>query len=212
MARLLALPLIIDSAHPTARKILELAAEQAIAALDELDGDPDLEDTDEDRCEFEDVQPNNASPYEDEDCEPDADGEPSLGSVEVGMAEGVDWNGRRFRERVGIDQTRWGNGSTTDAEGDEADKESSIGWTAAINQSGPNWQGDSHSGDREHDTADYEPDSDYEPEETDHSHGELRCRPPQEAKHEPFVLPGPDGNLWRFEPVLPLASKPEGGK
>lgn len=82
-------------ARRSSRQKLEAAIEAAIAALDALDGDPDLE------------------PIEDD--------EPSLGARE-GRPGGIAFDAR-FREwRDGADQTEWGRtGSSDDREYDEAE-------------------------------------------------------------------------------------------
>lgn len=247
MARLLALPLIIDLDDPAARQVVELVVDKLIDELDERDAPHEYLEPDE--SGIGDAGGIDSDTEDDDPPEDNGDREPWLGAAEHhphGHATiGGSFNDHQYGWQYGTERTargsqeRWattgsrddredehdGSEDGHDAEDDRADAEYSLGWTtSSIKQSGQSWLGDTAASDREHDTSDYEPDTDAEPdadgepdtdaepEETDHSYGERRSPPPQEAKHEPFVLTGPDGNLWKFKPVPPMASKPEGGR
>lgn len=149
-------PLIIDlrSIQPTARRALEETVELLIAALDELEVDPDLEPSTSaltlgygpsgvlDECEdagedepslgwtASNAQGGPGWLADDDDreeehdgAELDVDGEPWLGSIEVGIEWGETWEGVQSYVRVGIDQRDWGLSGDRDLEAEHDGRE-----------------------------------------------------------------------------------------
>lgn len=106
-----------------------------IAALDEMDGDPDLEDNADAESSLggHEIQGQVDLEQDNSDYEPDADLEPSLGAPEIGATVGI-WQSTAGCFVFGASQERWANGSrwcwdeeeAVNEDGEDADYDSGM--------------------------------------------------------------------------------------